>query len=312
LRWLATHTHDFDIAHIHALFSPVSSAAATVSRFKKLPYLLRPLGTLDPSDLRKKKALKQLYAALIERPNLAGAAAIHFTSAQEAAVSERFGVTTRDLVMPLGVVPSKPVGDRDTILRELGIPLDPNTPRLLFMSRIDPKKGFDLLIPALETLVAEGVDFHIVIAGGNPQDPAYEAQTKARIQASKLGDHATFTGFVTGDAKTALLEWADLFVLPSYYENFGIAVAEAMVAGLPVVISDQVHICNEIQQAEAGWVVPCQIEPLTAALRSALTHPGDRHHRGQQAQAYALEHYSWDAIAAQMLHTYAELLGHKN
>ena len=79
LQWLAKQAHSFDLAHIHALFSPVSTAAATIARSQKLPYLLRPLGTLDPADLRKKKQLKQIYAALLERPNLAGAAAIHFT-----------------------------------------------------------------------------------------------------------------------------------------------------------------------------------------------------------------------------------------
>jgi hypothetical protein len=108
LRWLSRHASEFDLAHIHALFSPVSTAAATVARYRKLPYILRPLGTLDPADLRKKRQLKQIYAALLERPNLAGAAGIHFTSIQEAKISERFGTHTLDLVIPLGVHPPQP------------------------------------------------------------------------------------------------------------------------------------------------------------------------------------------------------------
>lgn len=124
LNWLARHAQEFDLAHIHALFSPVSSAAATVCRERRLPYILRPLGTLDPADLRKKKQLKQIYATLLERPNIAGAARIHFTSVQEAKISERFGVSTRDLVIPNGVqtkVQTPPLGQART---QLGIPSD--------------------------------------------------------------------------------------------------------------------------------------------------------------------------------------------
>ncbi|HEY9620942.1 MAG TPA: hormogonium polysaccharide biosynthesis glycosyltransferase HpsP [Crinalium sp.] len=311
LRWLAQHAPEFDIAHIHALFSPVSSAAAMVARSKGLPYVLRPLGTLDPADLQKKRRLKQLYAALLERPNLAGASAIHFTSNQEAKISERFGLTTRDLVIPLGVKPPDAVDDqtRASMASELAkfeIPGD--RPRLLFMSRIDPKKGLDLLIPALETLLAEGLSFHWILAGANPQDPGYEQQMRSRIQASSLTSHTTITGFVSGSLKTALLSQADLFVLPSYYENFGIAVAEAMVAGIPVVISDQVHICNEVRQAKAGWVCSCDVKSLTEALRSALQAASERQRRGDLAKQYALQNYSWDAIAQQTIQAYRMLL----
>ena len=309
LRWLARHASEFDIAHIHALFSPVSTAAATIARTQKLPYLLRPLGTLDPADLRKKKQLKQVYAALLERPNIAGAAAMHFTSDQEAKVSERFGINTTDLVIPLGVsLPSAPANS-EAVLNEWQIPRD--RPVLLFMSRIDPKKGLDLLLPALENLIAAGLSFHFVLAGGNPQDPEYEAKIRAQIQASSLANYTTVVGFVSGSTKVALLQAADLFVLPSYYENFGIAVAEAMSVGTPVVISDQVHIWDEVRQATAGWVSRCDVADLTDALKTALTDATERHRRGQQAQAYALQNYSWPAIAQQTIQAYQQILERK-
>jgi glycosyltransferase involved in cell wall biosynthesis len=306
LQWLAQHAHSFDVAHIHALFSPVSTAAATIARSQKLPYLLRPLGTLDPADLRKKKQLKRIYAALLERPNLAGAAAIHFTSNQEAKISERFGLITKDLVMPLGVsLPQLPT-DLAAVQPEFGIPRD--RPCVVFMSRIDPKKGLDLLLPALEQLLAEKINFHFVLAGGNPQDPAYEMAIRQQIAASTLAPHTTMTGFVSGTIKAALLQSADLFVLPSYYENFGIAVAEAMAMGIPVVISDQVHICEDVRQAEAGWVSPCEISALTESLKQALQDETERQRRGKRAEAYALQHYSWPAIAQQMMAAYQQIV----
>jgi glycosyltransferase involved in cell wall biosynthesis len=307
LQWLAKHGREFDIAHIHALFSPVSSLAATVARHQQLPYILRPLGTLDPADLQKKRQLKQLYAAVLERPNLKGAAAIHFTSDQEAKISERFGTMSRDLVLPLGVKPVVQNSQaRQAVLAQYGIPGD--RPIILFMSRLDPKKGFDLLLPALQQLVAEGQDFHFMLAGSNSQDPAYEQQIYAQIQQSALAERTAIAGFVAGEDKAALLQAADLFVLPSYYENFGIAVAEAMVAGVPVVISDQVYIWDQIQQAEAGWVSSCTVPGLVEQLRLALADSAERRRRGENAKAHALKNYSWKAIAQQMVENYRQIL----
>ena len=307
LNWLKCHAHEFDIAHIHALFSPIISAAALVCRQQKLPYIFRPLGTLDPADLQKKKQLKQLYAAIIERQNLASAAAIHFTSDQEAKISERFGVSTLDLVIPLGVIP--PESSFKNVYSQLELPKD--VPLVLFMSRIDPKKGLNLLIPALEKLLAVGYKFHFVLAGTNPQEPDYEQKIISQIQNSPLRSHATITGFVTGELKVSLLQAADLFVLPSYYENFGIAVAEAMVAGVPVVISDQVHICQQIRDSESGWVGATNVQALLELLQEALQNPQERQRRGLNAQKYALENFSWDAIAKQTIQAYQKILTNK-
>ncbi|MDB9524439.1 hormogonium polysaccharide biosynthesis glycosyltransferase HpsP [Oscillatoria sp. CS-180] len=306
LKWLWEHGQEYDIAHIHALFSPITSLAATVLRQQGVPYLLRPLGTLDPADLQKKKRLKQLYAAVLERPNLAGATAIHFTSEQEAKVSERFGTRTPGVVMPLGVSPLPPTDMRLDVRDRFQIPR--SQPLLLFMSRLDPKKGIDLLLPALMALQQEGHNFHLLMCGANPQDREYEQSVHARIEGSELRSHITLTGFVSGDLKAAILQAADVFVLPSYYENFGIAVAEAMLAGLPVVISDQVHIWQTIQQNEAGWICSCDEKTLAQQLRAALASQTERQRRGQNAQHCAKTHFSWDAIAQQAIGLYEDIL----
>ncbi|MEM7725916.1 MAG: hormogonium polysaccharide biosynthesis glycosyltransferase HpsP [Cyanobacteria bacterium P01_A01_bin.45] len=310
LKWLKQNAKNYDLAHIHALFSPISSFAAATCRRQNLPYILRPLGTLDPADLRKKRQLKRFYINILERHNIAGAAAIHFTSEQEAKVSQRFGVTTRDLVIPLGVNSldikySNPQLEGNKLLNQYDIPSD--IPLLLFMSRIDPKKGLDILIPALEKLISEGLKFHFILAGTNPQDPNYEEKIRLKIQNSSLNFCTTITGFVTGELKSALLKAADLFVLPSYYENFGIAVAEAMVAGKPVVISDQVHIYEQVRSNESGWVGTTDVESMVQLLREALKNPEECKYRGSRAQEYALQHYSWDAIARQIIDVYEEI-----
>ncbi|MEG3928779.1 MULTISPECIES: glycosyltransferase [unclassified Microcoleus] len=345
LQWLNQNARQFDLAHIHALFSPVTTLAATIARYHKLPYIMRPCGMLDPADLQKKKRLKQIYAAVLERPNLAGAAAIHFTSKEEAKISERFGLGStgkmpvprdldftgkmpvpqdlnftgkmpvpqdldftgkipapRDLVIPLGVT----AGLFPKRLRESQVPI------ILFMSRIEPKKGLDLLIPALESILASGIDFHFILAGSNPQDAEYETQIKVQIQNSSLAKYTTITGFVSGDLKVELLTKADLFVLPSYYENFGIAVAEAMAAGVPVAISDRIHIAEDIQQAEAGWVEPLEIGAIANSIKSALLNPQERQRRGLNGQEYAEKYYNWEAIAQQTIDAYQQILSSIN
>ncbi|MEG4249699.1 hormogonium polysaccharide biosynthesis glycosyltransferase HpsP [Microcoleus sp. Pol10D4] len=309
LQWLNENARQFDLAHIHALFSPVTTLAATIARYHHLPYIIRPCGMLDPADLQKKKRLKQIYAAVLERPNLAGAAAIHFTSKEEAKISERFGLGStdkvpvpRDLVIPLGVT----AGLFPKRLRESQVPI------ILFMSRIAPKKGLYLLIPALESILGSGIEFHFILAGSNPQDADYETQIKVQINNSSLVKYTTITGFVSGDLKVELLKKADLFVLPSYYENFGIAVAEAMAAGVPVVISDRIHIAEDIQQAEAGWVEPLEVEAIANSIKSALLNPQERQRRGLNGKEYARKHYNWDAIAQQTIDAYQEILSSLN
>jgi glycosyltransferase involved in cell wall biosynthesis len=339
LQWLNENARQFDLAHIHALFSPVTTFAATIARGHKLPYIIRPCGMLDPADLQKKQFLKQVYAAILERPNLAGAAAIHFTSKQEAKISERFGLHStskmpvpRDLVIPLGVTAdfdrafpvspflTKAGGERTEVLTTNfsvansypDILTNPQIPIILFMSRIERKKGLELLIPALESILADNLKFNFILAGSNPQDADYETQIKVQIKKSSLEEFTTITGFVSGDLKAEMLRKADLFVLPSYYENFGIAVAEAMAAGVPVVISDRVYICEDIQQAEAGWVVPLEVEELANSIKSALLNPEERKRRGLNGKEYAEKHYNWEQLARQTIEAYQQILASIN
>lgn len=305
LNWLKQHASEFDLAHIHALYSPVSTASATICRSQKLPYILRPLGTLDPADLQKKKQIKKIYTALLERPNIAGSAAIHFTSQEEANISERFGVKTKDFVIPLGVTLPEIQEDPEQLLANLKINLQ--HPLVLFMSRIEPKKGLNILIPALEKVLEKQINFQFILAGSNPQDPEYEFKIKQQIQQSPLAEKTIITGFVTGNVKTALLKAADLFVLPSYYENFGIAVAEAMATGTPVVISKGIYIWEDVEQAQAGWVGNNDIDEMANLIETALQNQPERQRRGLNAQNYALQYYSWDAIAQQMIQAYQQV-----
>ncbi|MGK7883893.1 MAG: hormogonium polysaccharide biosynthesis glycosyltransferase HpsP [Crocosphaera sp.] len=305
LQWLNKHAKEYDIAHCHALFSPVTTAAATIARYQKLPYILRPLGTLDPADLKKKRRLKQIYGNLLERPNIAGSAAIHFTTEEEANISYRYGVKSQDLIIPLGVNFPGSLPKKGETRNSLGIPQD--VPLLLFMSRIDPKKGLNFLIEATEKLIEKGIKFHLVLAGSNPQDPVYEDNIKQQINDSSLAKYTTITGFVKGDLKLGLLQDADIFILPSYYENFGIAVAEGMATGTPVIISEGVYIWPDVKKYDAGWVTTLKVEALTQAIENAIISPKIRAEKGENAYQLVKDKYSWSAIAQQVIAAYQNI-----
>lgn len=305
LQWLNSHAKDYDIAHCHALFSPVTTAAATILRYQKLPYILRPLGTLDPADLKKKRRLKQIYGNLLERPNIDGCAAIHFTTEEEANISYRYGVKTEDLIIPLGVNFPESLPKKGATRNSLNIPND--VPLILFMSRIDPKKGLNFLIEATENLIKKGLKFHLVLAGSNPQDPVYEEKIKKQINDSILAKNTTITGFVKGELKLGLLQDADLFILPSYYENFGIAVAEAMATKTPVIISQGVYIWPDVETYQAGWVTTLDVDALTDALEKAILSPQTREEKGEKAYQLVKDKYSWSAIAKQVIDAYQRL-----
>lgn len=306
LNWLKINSKNYDLAHIHALFSPVSTFSARICQQQKLPYILRPLGTLDPKDLRKKKLLKSLYGNFLEKSNLANSVGVHFTSQTEADVSNTFGAKINPIVVPLGVEKQDNLPQINSIREKLNI--NPDKKIVLFMSRIEPKKGLELLIPSLENLLNKGLDFHFILAGSNPQDQEYEAKIKQTIINSELGKITTITGFVSGEFKQQLLQSADLFVLPSYYENFGIAVVEAMAMGLPVVISDQVYIYQEIDKVNAGWICRCNQEDLTEKLRLALSDTEEINIKGNNAQKLVENQYTWKAIARQMITIYEKLI----
>ena len=151
---------------------------------------------------------------------------------------------------------------------------------------------------------ARTADAHLVIAG--PDD---DMGTKVRAWVDSLGlrGRTTFTGMVTGADKLALLADADLFVLPSYSENFGIAVIEAMACGVPVAISDKVNLWREVAGADAGWVTPPRAEPFRAALVEALSDLDEAREKGARGRRLVAERFQWSRIAAALEQAYASL-----
>lgn len=272
-QWMRQSIARFDVVHIHGIFRIGSLAAGRACRRAGVPYIVRPHGSLDPYDLRKKAWLKKVVGPLLIRNHLRGAAAIHCTSRLEAERLETYGARATVVVSPLPILDATRVTDtaKPDSGGSSGVPSFRETVGIgaeqfivLFLSRLDKKKNVEILIEAIRILAAHHPEVHLAICGRG--DPAYEADLRFRARDAVAAGLVTFCGFLGGRQKADALLESDAFVLPSSNENYGLAVVEALHAGLPVICSDQVYISGDIADAEAGIVCPPTPEDVSEAL----------------------------------------------
>ena len=300
-RWLSHRVADFDVVHIHALFSFAALPASFFAARRNVPYIVRPLGTLNHWGMAHRRPwLKSLSFRLIERRILSHAALVHYTSAQEQREAETLGVYGESVVIPIAVADSSVEGHPGAFLARH--PQLRGRRVVLFLSRLDPKKGLDLLLNSFVEVRRRFPTASLVIAGDGPA----EFVDTVKSYAEKLGvaSDVTWTGFLSGDNKAGAFAAADVFALPSYSENFGIAVAEAMAAGVPVVVSDQVAVHRDIAAAEAGLVVRCDAAHLSQALLQLLGDGDLRKSMGQRGKALVAQQYSQTATTRHVIETY--------
>jgi glycosyltransferase involved in cell wall biosynthesis len=304
-QWLWQNIKNYDILDNHYLFSYLPSCAAIFAQWQQVPYTVRIMGQLTPWALAQSQLKKQVYSTLIERRNLNNAAAIHCTSVGEMEDALRFEVKPPKIVLPLGVNPPVLIPDAKYKLRDR-YHISTEVPIVLFLSRLHYKKRPELLIQALGELVKKEQKFHLLIAGSG--EDVYVKSLQQIVASLNLTEQTSFVGFVNGYDKDLLLQGSDLFVLPTYSENFGIALAEAMVSGLPIITTPGVQIAPEIAEAQAGIIVEGEIEALQAAIANFLNSPQLREQMGQNGRSFALECYSWETIAKQLVTAYQKII----
>ena len=306
-RWLAEHIGEYDLVHIHALFSYAAIPAAYWAKQHGVPYVVRPLGVLNRWGMEnRRRYLKGVSYCLIEKQILAGAAAVHYTSEQEKKEAEELGVRQKSVVIPNAVeIPHFSTNVRRGQFRT-------QYPRLsdrlviLFLSRLDPVKGLDILLPAFAKLRAQHPRAILVIAGEG--ESGFEKKLQQQASRLEIASDIIWTGFLAGDQKWAALADTDIFVLPSYSESFGIAVVEAMASGTPVVVTDRVAIHREISVARAGVVIPCKVEALAHAFARLANDEHLRAEIGANGSGLAQTKFSPDAAASSLLALYRQVL----
>ncbi|MBD1834041.1 glycosyltransferase [Cyanobacteria bacterium FACHB-472] len=304
-RWLMLHIRDYDIIETHYLFSYASTCAGAIARWQGVPYIVRTIGQMAPWALAQSQMKKQIYTFLIERHNLNCAAAIHCTCTGEAEDVRKFGIKTPTITLPLGVDKPTISAEAKQKLRQI-YDIPSTTPVVLFLSRLHYKKRPDLLVYALSRLAAQKDDFHLILAGSG--EPNYITHLTNLVSSLGLSSRTSMTGFVTGEDKDLLLQGSDMFVLPSFSENFGVAVAEAMAAGLPVIVTPDVQISPEIAAEKAGLVIKGEVEPLAGAIASLLNSPKQRSQLGENGRRLVSRRYSWPCVAQNLASAYSAIL----
>ena len=261
---------------------------------------------LDPWASQHHAFRKMIYANCWEKKNLNGADTVICVSTKEGEIIRKFGVS-----VPIAVIPNG-------IDRSQADNLPPKARFLskhpefrgkfitLFLGRIHPKKGVDLLIRAFHKLFQPPAHTHLIIAG--PEEHAsYVGSLKQLVISLNIAHGVTFLGPIFGEEKKELLTGCDLFVLPSHDEGFSIAVLEAMACALPVIVTEN---CNfpEVERFQAGYVVPHDLDKLVLAMSRVAVDEKKSTQMGVNGRKLVLGSYQWDAIALRMLQIYRQII----
>lgn len=303
--WLRDRVGQFDVVDLHGVFVLTTHRAAKVCRELGKPYFVRSHGSLDPFDLQKRALLKRIFGPLFVRPLLANSAGVICTTELEAERLVTYGARPKRWVVSLPVPFPEVSGAAGLrFRREFGIPEDAHV--VLFLSRVDYKKGLEFLIPALAELKKKFPKLWFVLAGTGKPD--YVAETRGLIDRMGIRPWTTETGFISGKTKEGAFNAANLLALPSLNENFGIVLVEAMAAGLPLLISDQVYIHKEVVAGNAGWVCETSVTSCRQQLEIALLDPEGLRSRGANAQSLAHRHFGVAAATEGLVSIYRSAL----
>jgi glycosyltransferase involved in cell wall biosynthesis len=262
----------------------------------KTPLIVSPRGTLGEAPLSYSRIRKQVFWRLLQGPVVRRAACLHATCEAEYEEIRRFGLKQPVVVVPNGVdtppVPPRRIGR-------------PGRRRLLYLSRLHRKKGLEILLYAWSRLAERHGDWELRIVG--PGEADYVQDVK-RLAAELGVSNVSFAGPRYGPEKLAEYAEADLYVLPSFNENFGIAVAEALAMETPVVTTTGTP-WSQVEANGCGWWVEPEIDALTNALDNALSRsPRDLSAMGRRGRSWMRQAYAWDRVASMMEGAYQWVL----
>lgn len=311
-RYIDQNIARYDIAHIHGLYRFPPTYAAWQARRQGVPYVIRPHGSLDPYLYGKSTAgsvwLKRLYERWFDLPNLHAAGAIHYTAEEERERASFLGLKAPSFVVPNGLdwTRYRELPARGALRARWGLG---EAPVVLFLGRLHFKKGLDLLIPAFDALRRRVADVQLVIAG--PENDNYGQQVRGWVRERGLEAAVHFVGPLHGaDVMQAYVD-ADVFALPSYTENFGMTVVEAMACACPVVVSDQVNIWRGIREEGAGLVVGLEPAQIADAICRVLEDKEAAREMGRRGRLAAEKRYAWPQIVEQLTDIYRRLIAEK-
>ncbi|MDB5440504.1 MAG: hypothetical protein JWM33_2931 [Caulobacteraceae bacterium] len=284
-----------DALHDNGIWLPHNHTLALTARRRRLPRVVSLHGMLEPWALKHKRWKKSLAWSLYQRRDLAQAQVLHATAPAEARHVADLKLGPLIEMIPNGALsPAADFARRKT----------PDGDRIaLFLGRIYPVKGLPMLVEAWARIRPQG--WRLVIAG--PDEAGHQAKVAAEVEAHGLGGVISFAGPVFDEAKMHWLSQADFLVLPSYSENFGMVVAEALACGLPV-LATRGAPWPQLETHRCGWWVEADVRGVEQGLRAALTaDDSERQAMGQRGQALVQKEFSWETIARKMADLYQRI-----
>jgi len=294
-----------DVVHIHMVWEYPTLLAAAMARRMRKPFLLRPCGMFDPWSLRQHSLRKRVYLFFFAKTLLSPPCGLHFTTREEREKSV-VPFSPRSVVVENGITCNEQSGSSaDEFLDQFP---DLKGQRLiLFLGRVHPKKRPDIAISAFARVALHFPDTILVLAG--PCEQAYRQRLGRLATQSGIAERVRFTGFLEGRVRSGAYRVARLFLLPSMQENFGIAVAEAMAASCPVVISEYIDIKNYIESGNAGIVCATNPESVGSALHRLLSDPKLAHRMGENGRAVVEKYFTWERASERLDQIYMDLMG---
>ena len=291
----------FDLVHIHEVWHHAGYAASESAKKNGIPYIVTIHGELSEWSLQHKGWKKLLYRKAVLDKILKNAFTLHaITQAEKDRIAE-LGYDTPVIVAPNGIDPAPFDELPDPYAFLDSFPVLKGKRVILFMGRLNPNKGLDILAHSFSTLKSRFPDTVLLIAG--PDEEGTQQKTESILRSERTLDSVIFTGMLTGEDRLAAMSIADVFVLPSYSEGFSIAILEAMAARLPVVITDG---CNfpEVAEHDAGFVVEASKIPVAEAIGSLLSNAELRYRMGDRGRRLVTERYTWQAAASKIAGQY--------
>lgn len=311
LPWLRTNASSYDVVLVHGIWQYHSFAAWRALRGSATPYLIYPHGMLDPWFKRTyplKHLKKWLYWPWGVYPVLRDARATLFTCEEERiqARDSFWLYKCHERVIDYGTAGSPNDPETEIAAFHARFPGLRNKRLLVFLSRVHPKKGCDLLIEAFAKALAERPDWHLLMAG--PDQVGWRTELMAEAERLGVSQKITWAGMITGDVKWGALRAADAFVLPSHHENFGVVVAEALSCGTPVLISNKINIWREIKDSGAGLVENDDLPGTVKLLSSwAAMSDSERQRIRNSARACFERHFEIGSAAVRFLKLLSEV-----
>lgn len=298
---------DLDIIHNHGLWMFPNLYARQAAVINKINLVISPRGMLESWSLNNSWYKKWLAWILYEKENLNCATAFHATSEEEVNSIRKLGYRQPIALIPNGInIPSL----KEQYSRQILIDIFPKLADknwLLFLSRIHPKKGLVNLIDVWQSLVNQFPDWHLIIAG--PDLIGYQEKLELQVEQLNLTQSITFTGMLSGQQKFSALSNADVFVLPTHSENFGIAVAESLAYGVPVITTKGAP-WEDLQHYGCGWWIEDNQQALKQALVDAMQmSEKQRQVMGLKGRDLVQAKYSWNSIAKEMANVYQWIIG---